>query len=190
MSTTPSAAARSARCIYAVESQRASTAAPEELHRSCTIPRSGTPRWSQTGGETTQSLQNPRDVRPARRSSFRLPAMVLLPLEARWKLLICQHTSGIVRGADSRFSRGDGALHHGSWLCESPRAGSHGRFCPPAFGLWSALRAAGGIEKSIRPHESVPSQRQHQADSVTNKRQAQARVFNSPGMEKWRLHGR
>jgi len=29
--------------------------------------------------------------------------MVLLPLEARWKLLIYQHTSGIVRGADSRF---------------------------------------------------------------------------------------
>ena len=105
MSTTPPSAARSARCIHAVESRRASTAAPEELHRSGTIPRSGTPQWSHTGGETTQSLQNPRDVRPARRFYFRLPAMASLPLEARWKLLICQHTSGIVRGADSRHRR-------------------------------------------------------------------------------------
>ena len=44
MSTTPPSAARSARRTHAVGSRRASTAAPEELHRSGTTPRAGTPR--------------------------------------------------------------------------------------------------------------------------------------------------
>ena len=57
-STTPPSAARSARCAHAGVSLQASTAAPEALHRSGTTPRSGTTRWSHTGGETTQSLHN------------------------------------------------------------------------------------------------------------------------------------
>jgi hypothetical protein len=75
MSTTPPSAVRSARRTHAVVSRRASTAAPEELHRSGTTPRAGAPRWPHTGGETTQSLHIPRDAMPARRSYFRLLAM-------------------------------------------------------------------------------------------------------------------
>ena len=56
MSTTPPSAARSARRTYAVVSRRASTADPEELHRSGTTPRAGAPRWPHTGGATTQAL--------------------------------------------------------------------------------------------------------------------------------------
>ena len=55
-----------------------------------------------TGGETTQSLHMPRDARPAHLSSFRLLAMASPQLDAHRKLLIGQHTSGIVRGVDSR----------------------------------------------------------------------------------------
>jgi transposase len=40
---------------------------------------------------------------PARLSSFCLPAMASSPLDARQNLLISQHTSGIMRGADSRY---------------------------------------------------------------------------------------
>ena len=88
MSKTPPSTARSARRIYAVESRRVSTADPEELHRSGTTPRAGTSRWPHTGGETTQSLQSPRDTMPVRRSYFRLLAMAPLQLGDRQNLLI------------------------------------------------------------------------------------------------------
>src|SRR5712691_11659415 len=55
-------------------------------------------QWPHTGGETTPSLHIPRDARPASLSYFRLLAMASPQLEARRKLLISQHTSGIVRG--------------------------------------------------------------------------------------------
>ena len=51
-------------------------------------PGAGTPRWPHTGGETTQSLQIPRDAVPARLSYFRLLAMASPQLDARRKLLI------------------------------------------------------------------------------------------------------
>ena len=61
---------------------------PEELHRSGTTPRAGTPRWPHTGGATASSLHIPRDALPARLSSFRLLAMASPQLDARRKLLI------------------------------------------------------------------------------------------------------
>jgi len=73
---------------HAGASLQTSTADPEQLHRSGTPPRAGTPQWPRTGGETTQSLQMPRDARPACRSSFRLLAMASPQLAARRKLLI------------------------------------------------------------------------------------------------------
>jgi hypothetical protein len=79
-----------------------STAAPEALHRCGATPRAGTPRRPYMRGETTQLLQHPCDAMSARRSSFRLPAMASLLGETRRKLLIGQHMSRIVRGADSR----------------------------------------------------------------------------------------
>src|SRR5688572_11062425 len=73
---------------HAIGSRRASTADSDELYRTETTPRVGTPRWPHTGGETTQSHQNPYDVMSARRSDFRLPAMASLPLATHQKLLI------------------------------------------------------------------------------------------------------
>jgi len=81
-------AARSALCTHVGASLQTSTAAFEELHRSGPPPRAGTPRWPHTGGETTPSLQMPRDARPAHRSSYRLLAMTSPQLDARRKLLI------------------------------------------------------------------------------------------------------
>jgi hypothetical protein len=88
MSTTPPSAARSARRAHAGASLQASMADPEELHRSGSTPRAGTPQWPHMGGETTQSLQIPRAAMPARLSSFRLLAMASPQLDARRKLLI------------------------------------------------------------------------------------------------------
>src|SRR5215467_6465083 len=86
--TTPPSTTRPVRCTHAGVSLQTSTADSEALHRSGTPLRAGTPRWLHTGGETTPSLQIPRDARPARRSSFRLLAMASPQLDARRKLLI------------------------------------------------------------------------------------------------------
>src|SRR5215472_10530803 len=67
---------------------RRSRLPPEELPRSGTAPRAGTPRWLHTGGETPQAFQIPRGARLAGLSSFRLLAMASLHLDARRKLLI------------------------------------------------------------------------------------------------------
>ena len=79
-------AARRTHAVVCTE--RVHTAAPEQLQCSGTTPRPGTIRWPHTGGETTPSLQMPRDARPARLSSFRLLAMASPQLDARRKLLI------------------------------------------------------------------------------------------------------
>src|SRR5262249_15398694 len=76
---------------------------PAEWHRSGTTPRAGIPRWPHTGGETNRSLQIPRDARPTHLSSFRLLTMASPQLDTRQKILIWQHTSGIMRVADSRY---------------------------------------------------------------------------------------
>ena len=88
MYTTLPSAARSARRAYAVVPRQASTAAPEEWHRSCTTPRRGTPRWPHVGGETPQSLSIPLDVMSVCLSYFRLLAIASPHLDARRKLLI------------------------------------------------------------------------------------------------------
>src|SRR5215472_16496882 len=75
--TSPSAA-RSARRTHAVVLWQAATANPEALHRCGATPRAGTPQWPHTGGERSQSLQNPCDAVSVRRSYFRLPAMTSL----------------------------------------------------------------------------------------------------------------
>src|SRR5262245_32826925 len=85
---------------------------PEAWHRSGTTPRAGTPRWPHTGGETPQAPRMPRDTRLARLSSFRLLAMASPHLEAGQTLLIGQHTSRIVRGADSTYKRSDRVAAH------------------------------------------------------------------------------
>ena len=60
-----------------------------------------------TGGETPQALFMPREARPVRLSSFRLLVMASPPLDARRTLLIAQHTSRSVRGADRRYKVSD-----------------------------------------------------------------------------------
>src|SRR5229473_3685931 len=73
--TTPPSAARSARCAHAGASLQTSTADPEELHRSGTLSRSGTPRWRTREEKRPNRLTIPRDAMPARLSYFRLLAM-------------------------------------------------------------------------------------------------------------------
>src|SRR4249919_2885044 len=73
--TTPPSAARSARCAQAGASLQTSTAAPEELHRSGTLARSGTPRWRTREEKRPNRLTIPRDALLARLSSFRLLAI-------------------------------------------------------------------------------------------------------------------
>ena len=85
MSTTPLSAVRSARGAHAAASLRASTAAPEELHRSGTLSRSGTTRWRTRQEKRPHRLTMPREALPARLSSFRLLAMASPPLDARWR---------------------------------------------------------------------------------------------------------
>jgi len=87
-SSTPPSAVRSARCARARASPQASTAAPEEVHRSATTPRPGTTRWAHTRGETTPSLHSSSwcDARPAVR--FSPPGNGLAALDARLKSLI------------------------------------------------------------------------------------------------------
>jgi hypothetical protein len=89
---------RSARRAHAGVPWQASTVDPEELHRSGTTPRQGTPRWPHVGGETSQSLYMPRAAMPVHLSYCRLLAIASPHLDARWTLLIGQHTSEIVRG--------------------------------------------------------------------------------------------
>jgi hypothetical protein len=106
--TIPPSAARSARCAYAGASLQRSTAAPEALHRSGPLARSGTTRWRAREEQQPNRLTIPRDALPTRLSSFCLLAMDSPPRDTRRNPLISQHTSGIVRGADGRFI--DGAL--------------------------------------------------------------------------------
>src|SRR2546430_5019136 len=73
--TTPSSAARSARCAHAGASLQTSAAAPEEVHRSGTLSRSGTPRWRTREEQRPNRLTIPRDALLARLSSFRLLAI-------------------------------------------------------------------------------------------------------------------
>src|SRR6266705_409480 len=73
--TTPPSATRLARCAPAGASLHTFTAAPEELHRSGTLSRSGTPRWRTREEKRPNRLTMPRDALPARLSSFRLLAM-------------------------------------------------------------------------------------------------------------------
>src|SRR5215471_7939824 len=87
-SITPPSTVRSARCTPAGVLRWASTADPEEWHRSGTIPQAGTPRWPHTERETAQALHIPRDAVSAHLSSFRLLAMASPQLDARWNLLI------------------------------------------------------------------------------------------------------
>src|SRR4029434_4463463 len=60
--TTPPSAARSACCAHAGASLQTSTAAPEELHRSGTLSRSGTPRWRTREEKRPNRLTIPRDA--------------------------------------------------------------------------------------------------------------------------------
>src|SRR2546426_3765762 len=69
-STTPPSAARAARCAHAGASLQTSTAAPEELHRSGTLSRSGTTRWRTREEKRPHRLTVPCDAQPARLSSF------------------------------------------------------------------------------------------------------------------------
>jgi hypothetical protein len=70
--------------------------------------RSGTTRWRAREEQQPNRLTIPRDALPTRLSSFCLLAMASPPRDTRRNPWISQHTSGIVRGADSRFI--DGAL--------------------------------------------------------------------------------
>ena len=97
-STTPSSAARSARCARAGASLRTSTADPRGVApiRDPLAIRD-TP-VAYTGGETTPSPHHATrgDARPS--LLFSPPGHGLSTLDARWKLLIGQDTSGIIRG--------------------------------------------------------------------------------------------
>jgi hypothetical protein len=88
MSTTPPSATRSAGRTRAPVSQRASMVDPEQLHRSDTTLRAGTPRWPPTEGETTSSPLMPRDAVPAHRLYFRLLAMASPQLDTGRNLLL------------------------------------------------------------------------------------------------------
>jgi hypothetical protein len=94
-----------------------STADPEEWHRSGTLSRSGTPRWRTREEKRPHRLTIPHDALPARLSYFCLLAMASPPLDARRNPLISQHTSGIVRGADSR-SIDCNKLSGTVWVCK------------------------------------------------------------------------
>jgi hypothetical protein len=107
-STIPPSAARSARCASAGASLQRSTAAPEAWHRSGPLACSATTRWRVREEQQPHRLTMPRDALPTRLSSFCLLAMASPPRDTRRNPWISQHTSGIVRGADSRFI--DGAL--------------------------------------------------------------------------------
>src|SRR4030095_1642566 len=91
---TPPSAARSARCAHAGTSLETST----ELHRSGTLSRSGTPRWRTREKKRPHRLTMPRDALPTRLSYFSPPGNGLSTLDARWKPLIEQYNSGIIRG--------------------------------------------------------------------------------------------
>jgi len=95
-------ATHSSCCVYAGASLQRPTADSEEMHRSGTLSRSGTTRWPTPEEKRPKRLTMPRDARPARLSSFCLLALASLQLDARRNLLISQHTSRIMRGADSR----------------------------------------------------------------------------------------
>jgi hypothetical protein len=103
-STIPPSAARSARCASAGASLQRSTAAPEALHRSGPRSRSGTTRWRAREAQQPHRLTIPRDALPTRLASFCLLAMASPPRDTRRNPWISQHTSGIVSGADRRFS--------------------------------------------------------------------------------------
>src|SRR5262247_205013 len=105
-STTPPFAARSARCAHAGAALQTCTAAPEALHRSGPLARSGTTRWRAREEHQPNRLTMPRDALPTRLASFCLPAMASPPRDTRRNPLISQQTSGIVSGADSRFIEG------------------------------------------------------------------------------------
>lgn len=105
-STIPPSAARSARCASAGASLQRSTAAPEALHRSGPLARSGTPRWRAREEQQPHRLTIPRDALPTRLSSFCLLAMASPPRDTCRNPSISQQTSGIVSGADSRCIEG------------------------------------------------------------------------------------
>jgi hypothetical protein len=79
MSTTPPSAVRAARGAHVKASLQMSTAAPEELHRSDTLSRSGTTLWRTREEKRPNRLTIPWDAMPARLSSFRLLAMASPP---------------------------------------------------------------------------------------------------------------
>ena len=96
------------RCAYAGASLQRSTAAPEVLHRSGPLARSGTTRWHAREEQQPHRLTMPRGALPTRLSSVCLLAMASPPRDTRRNPWISQHTSGIVSGADRRLI--DGAL--------------------------------------------------------------------------------
>src|SRR2546427_5961350 len=77
-STTPPSATRLARCAPAGASLQTFTAAPEELHRSGTLSRSGTPRWRTREEQRPNRLPMPRDALLACLSDFRLLAFPVI----------------------------------------------------------------------------------------------------------------
>jgi hypothetical protein len=83
MSTTSPSAVRSARRAHAGASLQVSMAAPEELHRSGTLSRSGILRWRTREEQRSHHLAMPRDALPTRLSSFRLLAIA----SAHWMLV-------------------------------------------------------------------------------------------------------
>ena len=89
-SSAPPSAARSARCASAGASLQRSTAAPEALHRSGPLARSGTTRWRTREEQQPHRLTMPRDALPTRLASFCLLAMASPPRDTRRNPLISQ----------------------------------------------------------------------------------------------------
>ena len=78
------------------------------LHRSGPLAPSGTTRWRAREEQQPHRLTMPREALPTRLSSLCLLAMASPPRDTRRNPLISQHTSGIVRGADSRYMLREG----------------------------------------------------------------------------------
>ena len=91
---------------HAGASLQRSTAAPEALHRSGPLARSGTTRWRAREEQQPHRLTMPRDALPTRLSSFCLLAMASPPRDPRRDPWISQQTSGIVSGANSKCIAG------------------------------------------------------------------------------------
>jgi hypothetical protein len=134
--TTPPSAARSARCVPAGASLPTSTAAPEALHRSGTLSRSGTTRW-RTREEKGPIASPCRVMRCCPSILFSPPGNGFPTLDARWKLLISQYTSGIIRGDTVGLCSPAPIAHT---LQQVPRRCPSVRLSPLGISSWSAPR--------------------------------------------------